>query len=66
MEQEDRTRDDVRVLLVEDDPDFAEMYRLKLELDGYMVLLASDGEVALSMLQNDPLPDLVFLDIRLP
>jgi CheY-like chemotaxis protein len=58
--------DEVNVLFVEDDPAFAHMYRLKLEMDGYTVRLARDGEEALAMLQNEALPDLVFLDIRLP
>lgn len=54
------------VLLVEDDPAYADMYRLKLELDGYTVQLASDGRQALQMLQSGVFPDLVFLDVRLP
>jgi DNA-binding response OmpR family regulator len=55
----------VRLLLVEDDPEVARMYQLKLELDGYSVELAGDGETALRMATENP-PDLVFLDIRLP
>lgn len=58
--------DEVTVLFVEDDPAFADMYRLKLEMDGYTVQLARDGQEALETLQHDELPDLVFLDIRLP
>jgi CheY-like chemotaxis protein len=57
--------DDVRVLFVEDDPAVAQMYRLKLELDGYQVEVAPDGEVALHMARSEP-PDIIFLDIRLP
>src|SRR5215472_2361100 len=57
--------DDVRVLLVEDDPEVAQMYRLKLELDGYLVDVASDGVQALRMATEHP-PDILFLDIRLP
>lgn len=57
--------DDVRVLFVEDDPAVAQMYRLKLELDGYQVEVAPDGEVALRMARSEP-PDIIFLDIRLP
>ena len=55
----------VDVLLVEDDPSVLEMYRLKLELDGYTVVVAPDGEEGLRMAREDP-PDIVFLDIRLP
>jgi CheY-like chemotaxis protein len=57
--------DDVRVLFVEDDPAVAQMYKLKLELDGYHVEVAPDGELALSMARSEP-PDIIFLDIRLP
>jgi DNA-binding response OmpR family regulator len=58
-------RDDVKVLLVEDDPSVAQMYKLTLELDGYHVDVASDGLMALEKARTAP-PDIVFLDIRLP
>ena len=58
-------RDRVRVLFVEDDPSVAEMYKLKLELDGYDVEVAPDGEKALDIAYKNP-PDIIFLDIRLP
>jgi DNA-binding response OmpR family regulator len=57
--------DDVHVLFVEDDEAVAEMYKLKLELDGYAVEVAADGETAVDMAMENP-PDLIFLDIRLP
>jgi CheY-like chemotaxis protein len=57
--------ENVRVLFVEDDPTVAEMYKLRLELDGYQVTVASDGEEAVSM-ATEKVPDLIFLDIRLP
>jgi CheY-like chemotaxis protein len=62
---EKREEDEVRVLFVEDDPAVAQMYRLKLELDGYSVEIATDGEQAVAKALTDP-PDIVFLDIRLP
>src|SRR2546429_9715553 len=55
----------VDVLLVEDDPSVLEMYRLKLELDGYRVNTALDGEEGLKKAGDLP-PDIIFLDIRLP
>jgi DNA-binding response OmpR family regulator len=61
----DQPEENVRVLFVEDDPTVAEMYRLRLELDGYQVEVASDGEQAIKM-ANETVPDLIFLDIRLP
>jgi CheY-like chemotaxis protein len=57
--------EDVRVLFVEDDPAVAQMYKLKLELDGYAVEVACDGMQALQMATGNP-PDIIFLDIRLP
>ena len=57
--------DDVRVLFIEDDPTVAQMYKLKLELDGYQVTMAKDGEEGLQ-LASDVKPDIIFLDIRLP
>ena len=57
--------EDVRVLFVEDDPAVAQMYRLKLELDGYAVDVAADGLTAVAMARANP-PDIIFLDIRLP
>jgi DNA-binding response OmpR family regulator len=57
--------EEVRVLFVEDDADLAEMYRLKLELDGYTVIRAADGEEGLRMAKESH-PDIIFLDIRLP
>jgi CheY-like chemotaxis protein len=60
-----RAQEAVRVLFVEDDSSVAQMYKLKLELDGYRVDVASDGEMAVEMARHE-LPDIIFLDIRLP
>ena len=57
--------DDVRILFVEDDASVAQMYRLKLELDGYTVDVAGDGITALEKARTIR-PDIVFLDLRLP
>jgi len=57
--------DEITVLLVEDDETFADMYRLRLELDGYRVVHARDGLSALDVARSAG-PDLIFLDIRLP
>jgi two-component system phosphate regulon response regulator PhoB len=53
------------VLLIEDDQTFADMYRLRLELDGYRVIEARDGQTALEVAASAQ-PDLIFLDIKLP
>lgn len=41
------------------------MYRLRLELDGYVVDIATDGETALEKART-MVPDVLCLDIRLP
>jgi len=57
--------DEVHLLLIEDDVSLAQMYRTKLEKDGYTVRVAGDGEDALRQVA-ERVPDLIFLDIRLP
>ena len=57
--------DNLKVLLIEDEKEVAELYRLKLGLDGYQVLVAPDGESGLrKSLETNP--DLIFLDIKMP
>lgn len=53
------------VLLVEDDPSIADMYRVQLEHDGYVVRVATTGELAFTSLV-DREPDVVLLDLLLP
>jgi CheY-like chemotaxis protein len=55
----------LRILLVEDDAAVAELYIIRLELDGHVVLAASDGEAGLAAARKER-PELIFLDIRLP
>lgn len=53
------------VLLIEDDPSIADMYRVQLEHDGYRVGVAATAEVALTTLSEES-PDIVLLDLLLP
>lgn len=55
----------LHILLVEDDPAVAGMYKLKLEMEGYRVTVAGDGEEGLRV-AREMRPQLIFLDIRLP
>lgn len=57
--------DNKTILLVEDDEFLAELYATKLNLEGFEVLLASDGEKGLKMAKESN-PDLILLDIILP
>ena len=53
------------VLLVEDDAAIAELYALKLRLDGYLVHLAADGATA-EVIFDRARPQVVCVDTRLP
>jgi len=55
----------LRILLVEDERDVAEMYKVRLELDGLAVKVASTGAKALILIGSER-PDLVLLDVLLP
>lgn len=54
------------IVLVEDDSFISGMYQTKLTSLGYQVEIMDDGEKAAARLKQDPLPDLVLLDIVLP
>ncbi len=52
----------IKALVVDDDPLILELLQLVLELEGYTVVTASDGEQALQRWETEQ-PDLVLLDI---
>ena len=54
-----------RVLVVDDDSDVRTMLRTQLEIDGYEVFEAADGEQAWRMIQRDH-PAVVVTDIQMP
>ncbi len=54
------------ILLVEDDTYVAKFIRKRLTLEGFIVVECSNGEEALEALGNDPLPDLILSDLRMP
>jgi CheY-like chemotaxis protein len=54
------------ILLVEDDLALRQMYRMALELHGYVVEVASDGVLALQLIETGRRPDIVVLDLGLP
>jgi CheY-like chemotaxis protein len=53
------------IMLVEDDDDSRFMLRTLLEMKGYRVVEASDGEQAMLMLEVEK-PDLIMMDLQLP
>jgi len=54
-----------RILLVEDNPQNRYLVTFLLEKHGYQVLVAEDGEQAVSSIAED-VPDLILMDMQLP
>lgn len=57
--------DRIKVLLIEDEKELLELYKLKLSLDDYDVYTAQTGQEGLKRAWTDQ-PDLIFLDIKMP
>ena len=53
------------VLIADDEPAIVRLIRSELELSGYAVLLAADGEAALEVARRGA-PDVILLDIMMP
>jgi len=53
------------ILVAEDDKFYANVYRRKLELEGYNVVVAENGEIALKLIKVKA-PDLILLDLIMP
>jgi two-component system phosphate regulon response regulator PhoB len=54
-----------RILLIEDEPDIAEVLQYNLEKEGFKVEVAHRGDTGLEAVRRDP-PDLILLDLMLP
>ncbi|MEP7187828.1 MAG: response regulator, partial [Roseiflexaceae bacterium] len=56
----------IRVLVVDDDPQFRQLLKIWLETRGYQVETVASGEEALAYLESAAPPDLTFMDVLLP
>jgi two-component system, OmpR family, response regulator MprA len=56
----------VKILVVDDERAVRESLRRALELEGYEIELAADGEEALYRLETDSQPDALVLDVLMP
>ncbi|HEY5564811.1 MAG TPA: response regulator [Rhodothermia bacterium] len=56
---------EIKILLVDDEPDLLELVRYNLIRDGYKVFTAANGELALNV-AAEVRPHLVVLDVRMP
>lgn len=54
------------ILLVEDEPDIAELLQMALRAAGYTVRVAADAHTAYTMLKVYGRPGLSLIDVRLP
>jgi two-component system alkaline phosphatase synthesis response regulator PhoP len=54
-----------KILIIEDEKILAEMYKEKLEMEGFKVSLAFDVKEGIEMAKKEK-PDLILLDILLP
>ena len=53
------------ILIVEDEKNISELYRVVLEGNGYKIIIAETGAKALEIIEEQ-MPDLIVLDVRLP
>ena len=54
-----------RILVVDDEPSIVKMVSKRLEVKGFDVLVATDGEQALALAQRER-PDFIILDLMMP
>lgn len=57
--------DKKKILVVDDEIEFLEMLRIRLEANGYDVITATSGEEALKKVNTEK-PDTVLLDVLMP
>ncbi|HET8551269.1 MAG TPA: response regulator [Gammaproteobacteria bacterium] len=56
-----------RILVIEDDRDILQGMMMLLEMEGYSVVAAENGQIALDYLHAaETLPDLILLDLMMP
>jgi DNA-binding response OmpR family regulator len=55
-----------KMLIIEDDRDLANLFKIVMEMSGFEVELIHDGRQGLETLQDQILPDVVMLDMHLP
>ena len=64
-DRSDPTVPGTRVLIVEDEPEIAELIRFHVEREGLEARVITSGQEALAAIERDP-PDAVLLDLMLP
>jgi len=54
-----------KILIVDDEEDIQKLLKIRLEQEGFAVLIAGDGEKGIKIAELE-MPDLVILDIMMP
>lgn len=54
-----------KIIVIDDEVEIAQLLKIKLEREGYDVVLAHDGNLGLQLVR-EILPDLVLLDVLMP
>ena len=57
--------EDIKILLVDDEPDIIEIIRFNLEQKGYQIRTASDGLEAIKAAEKE-MPNLIIMDVMMP
>jgi len=57
--------EEIKILIVDDEPDILEIIKYNLEKEGYQVFTASDGKSGIAIAEKE-LPNLIVLDIMMP
>ncbi len=57
---------EIKVLIVDDEVEFAAALAERLELRGYLPGTVSCGKDALAVIEEAPFPDVVLLDLKMP
>ncbi len=59
------TPNNTKVAIIEDDLNLQNMYKLKLELEGFIVATAANGREGLQVIEEF-MPQIILLDLRMP
>ena len=59
------TEEQIKIVIVEDEPDTAEMFAEMMRLNGFIVKKVYGGTPALALISHD-IPDAVVLDVMMP
>lgn len=54
-----------KIVIAEDNPSLAEIYKIRLEMSGYVCFVARDGQEALEIIEREK-PALVLMDMMMP